>query len=74
MHPCCWPAMLQSILQAIPFLAIFAVGLKKAWGLLPKANKPNATTQEAASPCCSTMNACHEPDKKRVEIPITRIN
>lgn len=70
MHPCCWPAMIQSFLQAIPFLAIFAVGMKKVWDLFPKTSK---TQIKEAPSCCSAAKTCHEPDKKN-EIPITPIN
>ncbi len=34
MHPCCWGPFFQSILQALPFLALFAIGGKKLFCLL----------------------------------------
>ena len=33
MHPCCWGPFFQSLLQALPFLAVLLIGGKKLFSL-----------------------------------------
>lgn len=75
MHPCCWPAMIQSFLQAVPFLAVFALAFKKVWDLMPKQAKAQPTNEAMAS-CCSQKVAAslpHSSTDQASEIKITEI-
>lgn len=65
MHPCCWPAMIQSFIQALPFVAVAAVGCKKVWDLLPKRAKPSTNATPA---CCSAKKETSSSSIKVTEI------
>lgn len=50
MHPCCWGPFFQSLLQALPFLALVLLGGKKLFSffkpLLPFASKKSAPSPD----------------------------
>ncbi len=75
MHPCCWGPFFQSLLQALPFLAVLLIGGKKLFSLikplLPLAGKkaadtpPDLKTQpitvEEKPSCCGGQKISFDP-------------
>jgi len=77
MQPCCWGPLLQQLVQALPFLAIFLLACKRLFGLLrqtvPPLTKarfarskpcPEATANEKISPLISGPGAVSTPETK----------
>lgn len=71
MHPCCWGPFLQSIAQALPFLAVFFFAGKKLFSmfrhLLPFKRKTQLDTSET-EPISAEVPSCCAGKAEKIEL------
>jgi len=71
MHPCCWGPFLQSIAQALPFLAVIFFAGKKLFSmfrhLLPFKQKAK-TVDEKVEPISVEVPSCCTGKAEKIEL------
>lgn len=69
MHPCCWGPFLQSIAQALPFLAVIFFAGKKLFSMfrhfLPTKQK---TKEEKVEPISAEVPSCCAGKAEKIEL------
>ncbi len=71
MHPCCWGPFLQTIAQALPFLAIIFIGGKKLFSLfrqLLPIRKVQKLQTEKVEPISVEVPSCCAGKVEKIEL------